>query len=247
MNIAGLTFKPVTAPIDGGHPTIFLYKHLASGKCYPMSRMRPSKYIAGHATPRIFKDFVNKEPSDTRLLFCEIPNADPVDLRRIISKVTDQLYSSNKLIYRQLLRTETGIPAEPQFKHKFHICTAVHTDTGAHYVFVVNQAANEIDTFAAKLKTHNGYVQKQIRHVNRTMHEFARKHKPLHIGRWEITKDIAEYDCEDMANRIAVKFSKDFMLQGKIVLNRVSGADALYYRNNVLRLANVNIESYLAA
>lgn len=248
MIIAGLTFKLVTSYLDGGNPTIFVHKHLASGKFFPSFQTKPRKTVAACAygsLPKVFKDFVVKEPSDHQLWACEIPGADSIDLKRNTAKVSDDLFTKGKLIFRKQIRHTSGNLANITVKSIYHICTAVQAKTGAHYVFVVNKNLCESDTFGAKLKTHNGYVVRDTPHVNRTMHAFAKKHKPLDIGQWHIERDVAEYVDEETANRIATKVSKDLMLAGKVVLNRVCGNDPLHYYNQILRLPNLNMERYI--
>lgn len=247
MIIAGLTFRQVVSYLDGEEPAVFVYKHLASGKLFPKYNSKPRKTIAASKTiPKVFKEFLETDPSEWQLWACQIRGADSIDLKRLTSKVSDELFAKGKLIYRRYVRHESGVSAYPQGSCVFNICTAVQKHTGAHYVFVINDKSSESNTFDAKLKTHNGHVARELPHANRTMHAFAKKHKPLDIGQWSIERDIAEYLSEDAANRIACKISKDLMLAGKVVLNRISGNDPLYYYNQVLRQPNLSMERYIA-
>lgn len=247
MKIDNLQFSLVNYRYDGNGPTVFAYKHVASGKFYISSKIFPSKTIRTHALPTALRDYQKQDPSEVLLYAHLVDGATVNDLKKIVTRLNNFFNEKNLLICRRTNKAiqEKGI--DPKLRgHTIWI--AKHELTGANYIYATMSDMDEATakaSFDARLVTHNAHVFRGVRHANRTMHEFTRKNRPLLTNNWTISAKEEFYPGEVDVRRAIAILSKAMILEGKIVLNRICDVDALYYRNEILKLPTVDMNAYL--
>lgn len=248
MIVNGHIFKPVSSHYDGVDPTVFLYKHLTSGKYFVGSRVIPFKSMLHTRIPKTFKDYVSENPSETLLYACEFKGATQKDLVRITAEFNKYFFANGSLIEKRLLRHNDGITKQSQYAQTFFVYTATDTATKAKYLFVspaTHSLEKVFSSFNAKLVTHNTHVTKKIKHVNRTMHEYTRIRGMLSILSWTIEREPGLHLSEASANRELIRLCRDHLRCNRVVLNRISDHDVIYYRNEIMKYVNMCMYEYL--
>ncbi len=248
MIIEGFTFKAVDKHYDAKEPALFVYKHLASGKCYVRGLSCAGKNILHTDIPTAVKEYLVINPSEMILYACMQRGVGKLELARMVSKLNKAMFAKGVLIDRKVMRAEREELHSSGLKLAHFIWVATDKATDAKYVFVTPAAHTGSDvaaTFKAKLATHNAHFRKNVRHLNRTMHEYTRMNGGLTADGWSLQRIAGLHETEQAARRMLTTMSRDLLLNGQVVLNRINNNDALFYRNEILRQPNMCTSTYL--
>lgn len=245
MKVAGFNFRIFNPESGYAGPGVMIYTHVASGKQFvrTFANCRHQRTRKNFPTP--LQELLKKTPSEVYLYICELQKGTR-DVLYAASRTIISVLSEAGTLYRRE-RPARGLYRElpGQESIKYTVWSMTDKLTGAVFYFpervgiqVTGKASNRIATF-------NGYVSKCVVNANRVMHHFAKKHFPLTLEQFVLRDHELSLSGEEAALSEITKLSRANLMDGVTVLSRVSSTDALYYRNNMLRLPHLGIDAYV--
>lgn len=250
MIIADYTFRTVTGQILSASPGIFLYMHQATGKFF-VRGMRNCRVQRGRKNfPTHLKEVLKGNPSEVLIWMAELPS----DTKEALIRGTESVvkYLTDKgMLYKHERATRYGYhgrcpDAAPV---QFTVWKMTHRKTGAVFYFEdeVGIARETIlEKVAHRIRTFNNYVSKSIVNDNRSMYYFCKLNGQQKLEDWDVVDLGYEFETEREASIRITKLSRDHLVAGDIVLNRVAQNDALYYANAYLKMPHRCMEEYLS-
>lgn len=250
MEIAGYSFRVVKGQILYGGPGIFIYTHLSTGKCFVSAKRNSRAQRSKNNFPNLLKELLKTDKSDVIVWHAELPK-DTKEALYIASRAVVSHLSEKGTLYKRPRPNRGGIYRQltGEEKIRFTIWRMTHKATGATFYFddVKGTPLEKIEAkISQRMLSFNNYVMKDIVNANRVMHAFIKKTGFTDISHWDYVDMDEEFSTENESALRITKLSRDRLVAGLVVLNRISSVDALYYHNAMLKLSHLSMEEYLA-
>lgn len=246
MKIAGYNFRQVKGPILCSSPGIFIYMHQATGKCFVRALRNARIQRSKNNYPNYLKELLKANPSEVLIYMADL-HKDTKEALFLASRAVVTHLSAKGVLYKRPKPHRGGIYRQlaDEAQQAYTVWCMTHMFTGAVYYFEEIKGVETLGKISQRLLTFNNYVIKSIPNGNRVMHSFIKKHGLSDISHWLIRDMDLELPTEQQACLYITKLSKQHLDANEVVLNRISGHDALYYRNSLLKLEHKSIEEYL--
>lgn len=200
-----------------------------------------------HNYPTRLKDLLRQDPSDIVIWIHDLANDSKDTHANVLNKVMTSLIA-NDMNYT---RTRTPRPSKAlgEASTKHTVWSMTHQETGAVFYFAERIGVLVSGKINSRLITFNGYVMANLPHANRAMYYFFIRMHEMHMvpsPEHFAVRDLEyEFETSEEAEIQVTRLSRFDLHQNIVVLNKVSGVDALYYRNTVLRMPTLSMQEYL--
>lgn len=245
MKVAGFQFRVFHADSGYAGPGVLIYTHAVTGKQFVRTFSNCKHQRSSNNYPTPLKELLHKTPSEVQVYISELQNGSR-DALYAVSRAVISALSEKGTLYRRE-RTSRGIYRALAGEEKilYTVWSMTDRDTGAVFYFAERAGVQVSNKVNQRIMTFNGYVLKNVVNANRVMHHFAKKHHPLSPEQF-IVRDLGiAVEGEEAALAEITKLSCANLKQGVCVLSKISSTDALYYRNNMLRLPHIGMNEYI--
>lgn len=245
MKVAGFQFRVFSSESRYSGPGVLIYTHATTGKQFVRTFANCAHQRSRNNFPTPLKELLRKVPGDVHVYLSELQTGTR-DALYVVSRAVISALTEKGTLYRRE-RNSRGIyrPLPGEENIKYTVWSMTDRATGAVFYFPERVGIQVTGKVNQRIMTFNGYVLKNVVNANRVMHHFAKKYHPLSPEQF-ILRDLGlEVEGEEAAFAEITKLSCNDIKQGICVLSKVSSTDALYYRNNMLRLKHVGVDQYI--
>jgi hypothetical protein len=245
MNIAGYQFQLFKSPPSSSGPGIFIYIHKATGKCFVRSMRNIRMQRGENNYPAQLKELLKTNASEVLVYVTDVLN----NTKEVLSSASNIVRTDltlKKVLYKgQKLKQYDAHHISNGGADGFTVWKLTHKLTKAVYYFKEVRNDRVMGKISQRMLTFNNHVLKNVSGANRVMHSFAMKFFPLDIEHWYYEDLCLNLPTEQAAEACITSLSKKHLENKEVVLNRISGHDALYYHNAVMKMTHIGIDEYL--
>lgn len=245
MQVEGFQFRVYNSNSGYAGPGVMIYTHAVTGKQFVRTFANCRQQRSRKNFPTALQELLRQTPSDVLVYICELQNGSRDALYSVSRTIISALSEEGTLYRRE--RHSRGVyrPLSAEEDIKYTVWSMTDKMTGAVFYFAERVGCLVSGKVNNRIMTFNGYVVKNVVNANRIMHAFAKKHHPLTPEQFVLRDHELSVSGEEAALMEITKMSRANLLEGTCVLSKISSTDALYYRNNMLKLPHIGIADYV--